>query len=365
VVDFGRFNNLMSFLFIGSTGDRAGHSLVAWTIVRRLMEKGLNVGFLKPFGTNPVQIEGLWTDPDAFLFREILKLREPIERICPYLITEDVWKQKESEEIINEIKSLARELSISKDVLIIMGSRQIFFDDASCNVSDISLINSLAADFVLVNRYRETSRSIYSILSVSSLLKDRIKGIILNRVPPEELEEIRDHVVPSLVQKGIPITTALPEDPFLSFRSLTEIREALDGQILQGKESLEQPVSGMTVGSADLKGKLQLFKRAYNKIILLAPSPVGETEGTSVHRPVAGIILTGGRNPAPQLLKTAENEGIPLMLVKDDTFSVLERLDRSTPPLSPKDEIKVRYFTGLMDNNGALDDLIQSVTICR
>lgn len=353
----------MSFLFIGSTGDRAGQSLVAWTIARRLVEKGLNVGFLKPFGTNPVQIEGLWTDPDAFLFREVLKLHEPIEQICPYLITEDLWRQKQSKEIIDEIKSLARNLSISKDMLIIMGSGQIFFDDVSCHVSDISLINGLAADFVLVNRYRETSRSIYSILSVSSLLKDSIKGIILNRIPPEKLEEIRDHVVPSLVQKGIPITTTLPEDPVLSFRSLAAIREALDGQILQGGENLDQPVSGMTVGSADLRGQLQLFKRAYNKIILLAPSPGREIEGSSAHRPVAGIILTGGRNPALQLLQTAKNTGIPLMLVKDDTFSVLERLDRSTPPLSPKDEIKVRYFTKLMDNNGALDDLIKSTTI--
>ncbi len=355
----------MSFLFIGSTGDRAGHSLVSWTISRRLVEKGLNVGFLKPFGTNPVQIKGLWTDPDALLFKHVLKLHEPVEKICPYLATEDIWRQKESKEIFDEICSLARELSISKDVLIIMGSGQLFFDDISCHVSDISLINGLAADFVLVNRYRETSRSIYSLLSVSSLLKNRIKGIILNRVPPEKLEQIRDQVVPSLIRKGIPITTTLPEDPALTFRSLAEIREAIDGQILRGEENLDRTVSGMTAGSADLVGELKLFKRAYNKIILLAPSPDSEIEGIPNRRPVAGIILTGGRNPAPQLLQTAESAGIPLMLVKGDTFSVLERLDQNTPPLSPNDEIKVRYFTELMDNNGALDDLIQSIKICR
>jgi BioD-like phosphotransacetylase family protein len=355
----------MSFLFIGSTGDRAGHSLVSWTISRRLVENGLNVGFLKPFGMSPVQIEGRWIDPDAFLFKKVLKLHEPVEQICPYLITEDVWRQKESKKITDDILSLARELSISKDVIIVMGSGQIFLDDVSSHVSDISLINGLAADFVLVNRYRDPARSIYSILSVSSLLKDRIKGIILNRVLPEKLEEVRDRVAPSLAQKGVPIAATLPEDPVLSFRSLAEIREALDGQILQGEGNLDQPVSGMTVGSADLKGELQLFKRAYNKIILLAPSPDRGIEGTSTHRPVAGIILTGGRNPAPRLLQTAGDARIPLMLVKDDTFSVLERLDRSAPPLSPKDEIKVRYFTELMDNNGMLDDLIKSITIIR
>ena len=118
----------------------------------------------------------------------------------------------------------------------------------------------------------------------------------------------------------------------------------------------------MTVGSADLRGKLQLFKRAYNKIILLAPSLDRKVDETATHRPIAGIVLTGGRNPAPQLLQTAKNAGIPLMLVKGDTFAVLERLEQSTPPLSPKDEIKVRYFTELMDIDGSLDRLVETVT---
>jgi len=52
----------LSFLFIGTTGDHAGHSLLTWAIARRLVEKGLNVGFLKPFGTYPVKLDEFWTD---------------------------------------------------------------------------------------------------------------------------------------------------------------------------------------------------------------------------------------------------------------------------------------------------------------
>ena len=355
----------MSFLFIGSTGDRAGHSLITWAIARRLVQKGLSVGFLKPFGTHPINIEGVWADPDTFLFKKVLNLHEPFEQICPYLLSEEAWRQKATDEIIEGLKSLAQELSTGKDILLIMGSKQIFFDDISHHVSDIGIVTGLMADFILVNRYREMSRSIYSILSVSSLLKDRIKGIVLNRVPSEKLEETKNQVIPSLTRKGIPVTTALPEDPVLSFRSLGEIREVLDGKILWGDESLGQPVSGMTVGSADLSGELRLFKRAYNKIILLAPSLDVKIEEASDHRPVAGIILTGGRNPAPQLVQTAKKANAPLMLVKDDTFAVLERLEMSTPPLSPKDEAKVRHFTGLMDNDGSLNRLIQSIGFNR
>ncbi len=355
----------MSFLFIGTTGDHAGHRLFTWAVALRLMEKGLNVGFLKPFGTHPVKLDGFWTDQDVVLFKEVLGLQEPFDRICPYPLSEETCIKDKSEDVLKEIKTLAKELSKGKDILLIMGSEHIFLDDPSHNVSDVSLNTELETDFILVDRYRDTAKSIYSILSASSLLRDRIKGIILNRVPQAKLQEIRDRTIPSLAKKGIPTVIALPEDPFLSFRSLGEVRGILDGEFLCGEESIEEPVGGMTVGSSDLKGGLLLFKRAYNKIVLLKPQPpemeAGESQGL---RPIAGILLTGGRNPAPQLLAAAKEVNVPLILVKGDTFPVLERLEQSTPTLSIQDELKVRRFTELMDRDGAFDQLLQTFGIC-
>jgi len=181
----------MPFLFIGSTGDRAGHSLMTWAIALRLVERGLSVRFMKPFGTHPIRVEGYWTDHDAFLFKGILKLQEPLAQICPYPLSEETCRQKRTEEILKEIKSLARELSMGKDILLIMGSKYIFYDETSCPVPDISLITELGADSLLINRFRKTSRSIYSILLVRSMLKDKIKGVILNRVPAEKFGAVQ------------------------------------------------------------------------------------------------------------------------------------------------------------------------------
>jgi BioD-like phosphotransacetylase family protein len=352
----------MSFLFIGSTGDRAGHSLITWTISRKLLEKGLRVGFVKPFGTDPFLVQGSWTDHDAYLFREVLKLQEPMERICPYLASDETWRLRGNDEIMEEFKFLAKELSEDKDVLLIMGSKHIFFDDASCPIPDVSFIPELKANFLLVHRYRKISRSIYSILSVSSLLKERIKGIIVNRVPPEEADAIRNKLVLSLREKGIPVTTALPEDPTLSFRSLHEVKDVLSGEVLFGEENLGGPIGGITVGSADLTDELGVFKRAYNKIILLEPFQA-DPQASESPRPVAAILLTSGRNPAPQLLQAAKKAKVPLMLVKHDTFAAMELLEQSASHLSPMDEIKVRRFTEMMDQDGALERLFQSFGI--
>jgi BioD-like phosphotransacetylase family protein len=348
----------MSFLFIGSTGDRAGHSLVAWAIARRLVQRGRRVGFIKPFGTDPVHVHGRWTDQDAFLFKEALNLSEPLERICPYLVSDEMWRHKANEEILEELKALAREVSEEKDIVLILGSKHIFFDDAACPIPDVTLIPELNAEFVLVHRYRQASKAIYSILSVSSLLHERTRGIVLNRVPPEEIRDIQGRLLPSLRAKGISVLAALPEDPVLSFRSLREVGEVLEGRWLWGEE-LDNPVAAMTVGATDLTEGLLLFKRAYNKIVLLKPTTNGAN--ATGPRPVVGIVLTGGRNPAPQLLHAAQRANVPLLLVKQDTFPALERLEQSTSHLSPGDDIKVRHIQELMDHEGALDRLLDMI----
>jgi BioD-like phosphotransacetylase family protein len=355
-----RLDSYVGFLFIGTTGDHAGHSLVTWAITRRLLERGFRVGLLKPFGTQRVNINGHWSDPDALLFKETLDIQEPLERICPYLISDEAWRDRGSETLHEEIRTLARELSDNKDVLIIMGADHIFLDNASRGISDISLAGELEADFVLVDRYRDTSKSIYSILSASSLLGDRLKGIVLNRVPLASIQEIRSRIIPALSSRGVPLTIAIPEDPYLSFQMIGDVRDALNGEFLCGEANVDQPVGGMTVGSSDLEGDLLIFKRAYNKIILLEPHPQErESDSPQGPRPIAGILLSGGRPPAPQLLAAAKKAGVALILVKGDTFSVLERLGQSPPPLSPHDHAKVRRLTELMDRDDALDRLLQ------
>lgn len=352
----------MPFLFIGATGDHAGHGLVTWAIAQRLLDRGVSLGFIKPFGTHPIRTQGHWTDRDALLMKEVLHLQEPLDRICPFPTSQAVSKKIGTDHILEKVKSLAQESSKGKGLLIVMGSRHIFFDDAAYGVSDIFLNAELEADFVLVTRFRKISTSVYSILSVKSLIGDRMKGIIINRLPPEGLEKIESLMIPSLAEKGIQITAAVPEDPVLSFRSLEEIRTLLDGKLLWGEGQLQRPVGAMTVGASELNGELRLLKRVYNKIILLAPCPdeTGAEEATPP-RSIAGLLLTGGRNPAPQVLAVAQRANIPVLLVGVDTFAARERLEKAGAALSIKDEDKLRRFTELMNRDGALDSLIESL----
>ncbi|MBN1625891.1 MAG: AAA family ATPase [Deltaproteobacteria bacterium] len=340
----------MSLVYISSTGYHAGQTLITWTIAERLRAKGLNPGFFKPFCADPVLINGIRTDPDAFLFREILNIREPLEKICPFTDPESIAGNQN--QILDIIKKSAGHLLSGRDLLLIMGSKDIFFDGDLYSIPDVSVISELNADVILVHRCRKISTTLYSILSVHSLINKKIKGIIINRVPPDRVEEVERLIIPALNEKGIYNISFIPEDPKLSSRRLEEICAILDGKVIFGEDFLNNPVERMSVGTTNLSGDLLLFKRVYNKIILLGPS---NDFG------IAGIILTGGKEPGRQILEAVKKSNIPLISIKENSLEALERLENTTPSLSPADRIKAVHCAGIMDRNGSLNKLIDSI----
>ena len=344
----------MSLVFISSTGDHAGQSLIAWTIARRLRERGLNPGFFKPFGTGPVHIDDIFTDPDAYLFKDFLKIQDPLEMICLFPDPENTERREKPNELIDRIKKSADHLLSGRDLLLILGSKHIFFDETLPSLPDISLISELKADLVLVHRYRKISTTLYSILSVHSLLRKKIKGIILNRVPPEKIEEVEREIIPPLIEKGISNISFIPEDPELSFRRLGDICNILNGKVIFGEDRLDNAVERISVGTSSLSGELILFRRVYNKIVLLGPSN---------HSKIAGIIMTGNRSPGEKILEAVKKSNIPLIMIKEDSLEALERLEDVMPPLSLEDEKKAVRCASIMDRNDSLNRLIDSFGI--
>jgi uncharacterized protein len=342
----------MSVVYISSTGDHAGQSLVAWTVVRRLQEKGFKPGFLKPFGTAQVKIDGSWTDADAHLFKKVLDINEPLEMICPYADDERAEKQEKPKEILANIKKTAELFGYERDILLILGSKHIFFDETLNTLPDISIMSEVDANLILVHRYQKLSTTLYSILSVHSLLREKIKWIIINRVPPDKIEEVKRQIIPSLKEKGISNISFIPEDPVLTFRRVGEIANTLGGKIIYGEDLLGNSVERMSVGAANLQRDLIVFKRVYNKIILL--SPCNEYG-------VAGIIITGNREPGEQLLDAVKKADVPLIAIKEDSLDALERLEGAIPSLSPEDEDKAVHFTEMMDQDNSLDRLVDSL----
>jgi BioD-like phosphotransacetylase family protein len=340
----------MRCIFIGSTGGEPGQTLTTWALAVRLREKGLRVGFFKPYGLLPEGgdfPEAGACDPDVLLLRKVLDLSDPEEVLCPIALPENFSPENTGnlgEQMLAKIQKAFREVSLNRDVVLIMGAKEIFFGGSGPGLSDSHLVKSFDTSVLLVDRYQRDNLTFYSLLSLNSFLDGRVKTAILNHVAPDRLDHVKTKVIPFLKGKGLQSVVAVPEDPVLAGLTLSAIAEFIGGEILCCPELGENLVHTSTIGSAFLEGSLAIFKQVYNKVILLGLDPLKTGK-----KPVMGIILTGGKAPSELVRKVAQDRCIPLLLTRMDTFQVMDRLEKAQPALRPDDEFKVRQFLKLID----------------
>jgi hypothetical protein len=350
----------MHSIFIGSTGNQPGQTIVAWALAEKLKEKGLKVGFFKPYGLLPPAPDSppeMSCDGDVLLLKEVLKLTEEGRTLCPVMMSENSLGEVSGsmgEDLLQRIDAAFREASHGKDAVLIMGAKEIFFGGELSLLSDSALVKRLDAAVLLADRYQRDNLTFYSILSLNSFLEGRVKAAILNHVPPDRLDHVQSRVIPFLREKGLKAAGAVPEDPLLSAFTVADLAEWTGGEILCCPEKAGEWIVSFTIGSRMLEGPLALFKQVYNKIILVRLGG-GETG------PVGGILLTGGKAPGDLLLRRAVEQALPLVLVATDTFQTMERLEKARPALGTRDDYKVRRFLSLLDRDPQAENWVEAL----
>ena len=67
----------MHAIFIGSTGNQPGQTLIAWALAEKMKEKNLKVGFFKPYGLLPppaASSQEILCDRDVFLLKKVFHI---------------------------------------------------------------------------------------------------------------------------------------------------------------------------------------------------------------------------------------------------------------------------------------------------
>ena len=75
-------------IFVTGTDTGVGKTLVACGLAALLRESGYKVGVMKPAETGCAEKDGKPFPQDAFYLKEASGCEEPLERICPYRLSE-------------------------------------------------------------------------------------------------------------------------------------------------------------------------------------------------------------------------------------------------------------------------------------
>ncbi|MEW6441763.1 MAG: DRTGG domain-containing protein [bacterium] len=345
--------------YIGSTSAGSGRSLTAWMVAEALLGQGLRPGFVKCIPESQDGEEQLHEDADVVLFRDLLG-RERSRPLWP-LPAERTPSPGEAPGLtIEGAAARIREWADSWGSAVVMGSARIFSDSLSRPISEISLIQRLRAEVFLLDRYEAEADSIYSLLSLQSLLKGLTRCLILNRVP-------FGHPVARLPgiqrlragEKHIPPIALIPEDSMLSSLSVGEIGQALPARIMSGEETAGRRFCRVSLGAQHLHGSLRVFRHALGRVLLLAPPDPGAPRLDGMEAgSVAGILLAGPRLPSPALLEAARAAHISLMHTELESFAALERLQNILVSVRSGERYKKERFAELVLRDLGVPDIL-------
>ncbi|HSB34259.1 MAG TPA: phosphotransacetylase family protein [Nitrospirota bacterium] len=335
-------------IFIASNTGYSGRTFVSLGLALKLIEQGFKVGYLKPLGRVPVKKGKDVYDADALFIRETLGLEEPLEVISPFVQTyesqtllfggglRDVRK-----DILDAFKTLKK-----KDFVIIGGSSDLF-DGSLLGVNALSLIRDMKAYLLMVEPWRgEGSADV--LYGSSRFLGERFAGGVINKVPANAVQHVRETVRPFLEKKGVRVFGVFPKDRTLEAVTVRQLNDMLSGKVLCCEDRLDEYVENFSVGAMDVDSALAYFRRLQHKAVITGAHRA-DIQLAAMETSTQCIILTGGLAVNDVVIGKAQAKGIPIISVEDDTFTTIDKIEVRMGKTSIREKRKVDRVKELMD----------------
>ncbi len=338
----------MQTLFIGSTAGNSGKTLITVGLGLALKECGYKVGYVKPLGKLPITVDGKTVDADAHFLKGILNLAEPLEQICPVILTQDLVARGlrgEIPDLRSKIQQAYDTISAGKDITLIGGAGSLA-DGSFLGISGTRLAKEFRSPVLLIDLYTNEV-CLDCILTAKESLGDRLMGVVLNRVTPQSLPEVEQMIVPFLGSKGVEVLGVLPLDRVLDAVTVRQMTEILDGKVLCGQDRLDEFVERFSVGAMDVDAALGYFRKLPNKAVITGGHRA-DIQLAALETSTKCLVLTGDQMPNEIIISRAREVGVPIISVHYDTLTTVEKLEAVLGRIRIREERKVQRARELL-----------------
>jgi len=328
-------------LYIASTAEYSGKTLVALALGKIWGGAGVKVGYVKLLGKIPVSEQGRVVDEDASFIARELSLEGPTEAFCPVVITPDLVMaayRGEDLGIRGKITAAVRDAEARCEILLIGGTanaRDGFF----FGLSPIELISGFDCRVVLVDKF-EGEKSMDQVLWAAHVLGHRLLGVVFNRVAPAQETFVRKTAGPFLESRGIRVFGAVPLDPLLDSVSVGSLIQSLSASVLLEGPSPRTLIERFCVGTMDVEHALRIFRGIPRKAVVTGGFRT-DIQLAALETDTVALVLTGGIPPHDIILARAREKGVAVLSVGEDTFATVERFEKVLGRLRIREPEKV------------------------
>lgn len=337
-------------IYVGATSGYSGKNMMAMGIGLKLQKEGFRVGYMKPVGALPQEKNGVLGDADAFFVQDILGLNADPNLVTPVVVDQD-FKIKaftgKCDDLLPKIKAAYEELCKDKDVIIVAGSGSMY-SGKYCGVDGVSVIKTLGIKGIIIDRYVKELNYDY-LIAMKELLGDQLIGVLLNDIPPSFKEELDSLLHPFLESKGIKVLGKIPSDPLMGAIKVADLADRLGGKIITAQDKSERVVENFLIGTMQVENFMTHFRKSKKSAIIVGGDR-SDVQLVALEGQCQCLVLTGNLYPNDIIMTRAEVLEVPIVVVRDDTFTVAKKMEAILSRHKLRDVIKIQHGSQLVSS---------------
>jgi phosphate acetyltransferase len=360
-------------VYIAGTGSGSGKSLVVLGVMELLARHGRKIGFFRPVVQDDVIFDSL-TALVAGRY-DITTSRESMTGVTSAFALDLISRDKE-DELHSLIVEKYRRLMQECDFVVCAGTDYKAMHTAIEFEFNVAVARNLGTPLmpVIAGQGRTAGEIVGAVRALAEFLEEKkcdVLSVIVNRAAPDEAAEAA-----AQFDEGSPVEApvfVLPAHPLLDKPTVGEIMKALGAELLHGDAGrLDGEVAHYKVAAMELPNFLDHLEEG---CLVITPGDrcdimIGTlvADAATTYPGVAGIVLTGGLKPAPQvqrLIEGLKRSPVPVLHVKTDTFSTATALSTLSAGIVPENRRKIAGALGVFETHVDLARLERHIDIMR
>jgi len=282
--------------------------------------------------------------------QDILGLSEDPTLVTPVVVDQD-FKMKaftgKCEDLLPRIKTSYETLGKDRDVMIVAGSGSMY-SGKYCGVDGISVVRSLGIKAIVIDRYVKELNYDY-LIAMKELLGDQLAGVLLNDIPPAFKEELDSLLHPFLESKGIKVLGKIPSDPLMGAIKVADLADRLGGKIITAQDKSERVVENFLIGTMQVENFMTHFRKSKKSAIIVGGDR-SDVQLVALEGQCQCLVLTGNLYPNDIIMTRAEVLEVPIVVVRDDTFTVAKKMEAILSRHKLRDVIKIQHGSQLVSS---------------
>jgi BioD-like phosphotransacetylase family protein len=370
----------MRQLYLAATGMNRGKTTVSLGLLAALFARGLRTGFIKPVGQRYAMVDGTPADEDAILVKSAFDLPDALDALSPVHIPRGFTKAYIGGEVVEDlparIQAAYARVAEDRDVLLVEGTGHAGVGSV-IDLSNAQVAAMLGARAIIVSE-AGVGRPIDEIVLNHALFQRHgvdVVGAVVNKVDLDTHPSLAGVLERGLARHGIELLGVLPYRPLLSNPTLSMLTEQLAGQLLHPGPDLGRVIEHVAIGAMQAE---HVMERLGPGSLLIVPGDrvdvlratvaavrSGKLPRRSANRDpalqgsaMAGVVLTGGYLPSPDVIASARHADLFMYAVREDTYDAASEVHDLLVKTHPDDRDKIDLIKALVAQHLDVDRIL-------